>query len=125
MSGKRGIIGACRARPAGDRRHLPCHVRQRRLLQGEESMKTVVIDSGKLIYDPTTDVMYFGLGQSRFTDEEEVAPGIHVLYAYDGKRLDDVVAVEIEYFNERFGNAKRIEIPGSTPFELELPLTLA
>lgn len=88
-------------------------------------MKTVVVDMKRSVYDPATDVMYFGLGSSRFTDEEEVAPGIHVLYAYDGKRLDDIVGVEIEYFEERFGNEARIEIPVSVPFALELPLVSA
>lgn len=88
-------------------------------------MKTVFADMGKTVYDPTTDVMYFGLGSARFTDEEEVAPGIHVLYAYDGKRLDDIVGIEIEYFEERFSDTNRIEIPVSIPFVLELPLVLA
>lgn len=88
-------------------------------------MRTVAVDMNRSVYDPATDVMYFGLGQSRFTDEEEVAPGIHVLYAYDGKRLDEVVAVEIECFEERFGGVSRIEIPVSAPFALEIPLALA
>lgn len=88
-------------------------------------MRSVAVDMSRSVYDPATDVMYFGLGQSRFTDEEEVAPGIHVLYAYDGKRLDEIVAVEIEYFEERFGDAERIEIPVAVPFALELPLALA
>ena len=88
-------------------------------------MKTVIADMSRSVYDPATDVMFFGLGSSRFTDEEEVAPGIHVLYAYDGKRLEEIVGIEIEYFEERFGDAERIEIPVSVPFVLELPLALA
>lgn len=88
-------------------------------------MRTVMVDMRQSVYDPATDVMYFGLGSSRFTDEEEVAPGIHVLYAFDGKRLDDIVGVEIEYYEERFGGKDRIEIPISVPFVLELPLVMA
>ena len=88
-------------------------------------MRTVRADMGRSVYDPATDVMYFGLGSSRFTDEEEVAPGIHVLYAYNGKRLDEIVAIEIEYFEERFGGTDRILIPVSSPFMLELPMVFA
>ena len=87
-------------------------------------MRSVAADMSRSVYDPAADVMYFSLGSSRFTDEEEVAPGIHVLYAYDGARLDEIVGIEIEYFEERFGSAERIEIPVSAPFFLELPLAV-
>lgn len=80
-------------------------------------MKSVIADSSKTIYDDVTDVMYVGLGESHFTDEEEVAPGIHVLYAFDGTRTDRIVGVEIEYFKERFGDHPHlIEIPVGNPF---------
>lgn len=72
----------------------------------------------KTLYDPNTDVLYVGFGESQFTDEEEVSPGIHVLYAYDGKRLNDIVAIEIEYFKERFANSGDISLAPQKPFLL-------
>lgn len=82
-------------------------------------MKSVSADNSKTIYDDITDVMYVGLGESKFTDEEEVAPGIHVLYAFDEGRTDRVVGVEIEYFKERFGdNPGHITIPVDHPFSV-------
>ena len=84
-------------------------------------MRTVVADMSKAVYDSVTDVMYFNLGMARFTDEEEVAPGIHVLYAFDGHRLGTVSGVEIEYFAERFGDAEAIDIPADSPFVLRIP----
>lgn len=70
------------------------------------------------IYDDITDVMFFQLGELKTTSEEEVLPGIHVLYEYDKDVVDNVVAVEIEYFNERFSNSESIDIPAKTPFVL-------
>ena len=82
-------------------------------------MRTVFADSSKTVYDKATDVMYVKLGESKFTDEEEVAPGIHVLYAYDRGRTDNVVGVEIEYFKERFGCIPAdIEVRSENPFSL-------
>ena len=72
------------------------------------------------LYDDITDVMFFGLGESRFTSEEEVLPGVHVLYEYDNGRKENVVAVEIECFRERYSNSPAIDIPASTPFTLSL-----
>lgn len=73
------------------------------------------------IYDDATDVMYIPLGNSRFTDEEEVAPGVHVLYAFEGSRLDKVVAVEIEDYASRYGSGSVvIDIPSVNPFSLSL-----
>ena len=70
------------------------------------------------LYDDITDVMFFRLGESRFTSEEEVLPGVHVLYEYDNGRKPNVVAVEIEYFKERFGDRTTLDIPALTPFTL-------
>lgn len=84
-------------------------------------MKTVLADINKSVYDPATDVMSFALGTSRYTDEEEVSPGIHVLYAYDNGRLDEVVGVEVEYYLERFGDMDRIEILVGTSWVLCVP----
>ena len=85
-------------------------------------MVPVTADISKLVYDDATDVAYIPLGNSRFTDEEEVGPGIHVLYAYDGERKNDVVGVEIEYFKERFPNLPAsVEIDAKNPFTLIIP----
>lgn len=85
-------------------------------------MVPVRADASKLIYDDATDVAYFPLGVSRFTDEEEVGPGIHVLYAFDGRRTGDVVGVEIEYFKERFPTLPTsITIDANNPFTLIIP----
>ena len=72
------------------------------------------------VYDDITDVMFFALGESRFTSEEEVMPGVHVLYEYDGGVRPNVIAVEIEYFKERFGNKTSLDIPAAMPFTLSL-----
>ena len=84
-------------------------------------MTTVKANTERTVYDEASDVLFVGIGESRFTDEDEVAPGIHVLYAYDGGRLDDVVAVEIEYFKERFVDSDEILIPARIPFRLAVP----
>lgn len=73
------------------------------------------------IYDASTDVMYFGIDKARYTDEYEVAPGIHVLYAYDTQRTNNIVGVEIEYFSERYREKRSISVSGLTPFELVFP----
>ena len=70
------------------------------------------------LYDDITDVMFFRLGDSQFTSEEEVLPGVHVLYEYDGEVRPNVVAVEIEYFKERFDGHSSLEIPAARPFTL-------
>lgn len=72
------------------------------------------------LYNDITDVMYFRLGESRFTSEEEVMPGVHVLYEYDNGRKNSVIGVEIEYFKERFGNETALDIPAAMPFTLSL-----
>ena len=70
------------------------------------------------IYDDITDVMFFRLGESQFTSEEEVMPGVHVLYEYDGRVIPNVIAVEIEYFKERFDGKSSLDIPAAKPFTL-------
>lgn len=55
------------------------------------------------IYDDATDVMYFPIGESKYTDEEEISPGVHLLYAYDTRRTGEIVGVEIEGFRRRYG----------------------
>lgn len=72
------------------------------------------------MYDDITDVMFFKLGESRFTAEDEVLPGIHVLYEYDGERKPTVIAVEIESFKERFEKESTLYIPAVNPFTLSL-----
>lgn len=85
-------------------------------------MKPVTANIAACVYDDATDVIYIPLGESRYTDEEEVGPGIHVLYAYDGKRTDQVVGVEIEFFKERFNDLPAsIEIDAQRPFTLIIP----
>lgn len=85
-------------------------------------MRPVTADIASCLYDDATDVFYVPLGRSRFTDEEEVGPGIHVLYEFDGERTDKVVGVEIEYFKERFSDLPAsIEIDAEHPFTLIIP----
>lgn len=59
-------------------------------------MTTLNAKMADAIYDDATDVMYFPIGESKYTDEEEVSPGVHLLYAYDTRRTDEIVGIEIE-----------------------------
>lgn len=73
------------------------------------------------IYDDATDVMYFPIGKSKYTDEEEISPGVHLLYAYDTRRTDEIVGVEIEGFRRRHGrNPSAITLSSSRSLELAL-----
>lgn len=73
------------------------------------------------VYDDATDVMFFRLGNAPFSDEEEVCPGIHLLYAYDTKRRSEIIGVEIEGFRRRYGpNPSSIDLSPKYPLELAL-----
>jgi len=85
-------------------------------------MKTIRVSKEHLVYDDSTDVLYIGLADPAISDEEEVLPGVHVLYRYGHGRLDDIIAVEIEYFKERYKDLPaKIEIPLKKPLVLEVP----
>lgn len=72
------------------------------------------------VYDDATDVMFFRLGDAPYYDEEEVCPGVHLLYAYDTERRSDIVGIEIEGFRSKYG-----ENPVSIDFSPRCPLELA
>ena len=54
----------------------------------------------QLIYDGCTDTMFFGNPESRYSDEEEIAPGVHLMRSSENGNLE---SIEIEYFTERLG----------------------
>lgn len=62
----------------------------------------------ELTYIKETDLLRIDFDTDKVYDvEEEICPGFHVLYEWDTathKRTNKIVAIEIEYFKERFNS---------------------
>ena len=58
-----------------------------------------MMNSDNILYDNITHTLFIRLFDTHFTDEDEIAPGVHILWEYsNGQRTDRIAAIEVENF---------------------------
>lgn len=85
-------------------------------------MKTIIVDSERVGYDPITDVLFVSFGPYDLTcldHEDELADGVYLQYSWPGGEL---AGMEVWKFSRRYGSLPvTLLLHGDEDLEIVIP----